>query len=150
MTNPHIPPTDDTIRDMLSKARVIAVVGFSAKPDRPSHSVATFLQSKGYRVLPVNPGLAGQEFMGETVVASLADLTEPVDMVDIFRRSQDVGPIVDQALTSLPGLQTVWMQIGVQHPEAALRAQVRGVGVVQDRCTKIEYQRLIAEGPVTG
>jgi len=120
-------------------------VGVSPNPVRPSHYVARYLSLKGVRVIPVNPGQAGETLFGEIVVASLSDIDGPVDMVDIFRRSEAVPPIVDEALAQFPGLKTIWMQIGVEHPEAAAKAEARGVQVVQNRCPKIEYQRLFGE-----
>ena len=140
-------PDDDLIRDVLGRARTIAVVGFSANPSRPSRSVAAFLQARGYRVIPVNPGLAGQVHLGETVRASLADVPEEVDVVDVFRRSEEAGAVVDQALARFPGLQAVWTQLGVRDDAAAARARARGVRVVQDRCPAIEMPRLGLLGP---
>ena len=134
--------TDDTLRQILTRARTIALVGFSANPARPSHQVAQYLTEQGYRVIPVNPGLAGQSFMGETVYANLADVPDDMDMVDIFRQSDAVPGLVDEALARWPDLQTIWMQIGVTHAAAAAVAQARGVAVVQDRCPKIEIPRL--------
>ena len=133
---------DDLIRDILARARTIAVVGFSANPDRPSHGVARFLRSRGHRVIPVNPGLAGREFLGETVRASLAGIGEPVDMVDVFRRSEEVGRVVDQALALDPLPLAIWCQIGVRDDAAAERARAAGIKVVQDRCPAVEIPRL--------
>jgi predicted CoA-binding protein len=135
-------PTDDAIRDILASVRTIAVVGYSANPARPSHHVAAYLADRGYRVVGVNPGLAGQQALGETVFATLADIPFEVDMVDIFRRSEDVPPVVEAALTRFPDLTAIWMQIGVSHPEAAARAAAAGVRVVQNRCPKVEIPRL--------
>lgn len=139
-------PSDPAIRDILASTRVIAVVGISANPDRPSHGVARFLQSRGYRVVPVNPGLAGQELLGEHVWADLASVPAVlgVDMVDIFRRSEAVPEVVAEALAHLPALRTVWMQLGVENAQAAAAAQARGVAVVQNRCPAIEWPRLMA------
>lgn len=146
--------SDDFLRRILKRTKTIAVVGVSAKQVRPSYYVARYLGLKGYRVIPVNPGLAGQTLLGETVYGALEDVPVPVDMVDIFRRSEAVPPLVDSALAKWPELQTIWMQIGVRHPDAAAKATARGVDVVQDRCPKIEYQRLFNElrmgGFVTG
>lgn len=135
--------TDDHIRDILTTTKVIALVGWSPNPERPSHRVAAYLKARGYRVIPVNPGQAGARALGEVVRASLAEISEPVDMVDIFRRSDAVGPVVQEALAHLPGLRTVWMQLGVQNAEAADMAQALGVAVVQNRCPAIEIPRLI-------
>ncbi|MEY4872121.1 MAG: hypothetical protein RLZZ563_1451 [Pseudomonadota bacterium] len=134
--------TDDDIRRILTSVRTIAVVGWSPKPDRPSHRVAAFLHHKGFRVIPVNPGQAGQMALGEVVRASLAEISDPVDMVDIFRRSEEAGAVVDEALAVLPGLQAVWMQLGVMDAAAAGRAEAAGVTVVMDRCPAIEMPRL--------
>jgi len=138
-------PSDDDIRHILEGTRVIAVVGISANPDRPSHEVARFLQGRGYRVVPVNPGLAGQTLLGERVWPDLASIPADlaVDMVDIFRKSEAVPALVSEALAHLPGLRTVWMQLGVESAEAAASATARGVAVVQNRCPAIEYPRLM-------
>ncbi len=137
--------SDDLLRSILTKTRRIAVVGVSANPVRPSYYVARYLNLKGYTVLPVNPGFAGEVLFGQKVAASLSEIDGPVDMVDIFRRSDAVPPIVDEALAVFANLQTIWMQIGVEHEAAAQKAQARGVTVIQNRCPKIEYQRLFGE-----
>ncbi len=137
--------TDVFLKDILQRTKSIAVVGVSMNPVRPSYYVARYLSLKGYKVIPVNPGHAGKMLFGETVRASLSDISGPVDMVDIFRRSEAVPPIVDEALKAFPDLRTVWMQIGVENPEAAAVAEARGVDVVMNRCPKIEYQRLFGE-----
>lgn len=137
--------TDVFLRDILQRTKTIAVVGVSMNPVRPSYYVARYLSLKGYTVIPVNPGHAGKELFGATVMPSLSAIEEPVDMVDIFRRSEAVLPIVDEALAQFPDLQTIWMQIGVEHAEAAAVAETRGVDVVMNRCPKIEYQRLFGE-----
>jgi uncharacterized protein len=138
---------DDLLTRILTETRTIALVGFSDKPSRPSHGVARYMQAAGYRVLPVNPLLAGQEFLGERVHASLSDIPAeigPVEMVDIFRRSEQAGAVVDEALGALRhrGLATIWMQLGVVDQEAAARAQAAGLRVVMDRCPKIDHARL--------
>lgn len=140
-------PSDAVLRDILTTTRVIAIVGVSPNPVRPSYYVARYLGLKGYTVIPVNPGHAGQEILGRTVYRDLASIPKDarVDMVDIFRRSEAVPGIVEEALRELPGLRTVWMQIGVRHEEAAARAEAAGLRVIQDRCPKIEYQRLFGE-----
>ena len=138
-------PSDTLLRKILRETRTIACVGVSPNPVRPSHYVARYLTLKGFRVIPVNPGHAGKTLFGQTVVAALSDIAERVDMVDIFRRSDAVPPIVDEALAQFPGLKTIWMQIGVEHAEAASKAEARGVQVIQNRCPKIEYQRLFGE-----
>lgn len=139
-------PDDARLRAILRATRTIACVGQSPNPDRPSYQVARYLGLRGYRVIPVNPGVAGQTLLGETAHADLADLPPalgPIEMVDIFRRSQDAGAVVDAALEHLlpRGLLCVWMQIGVIDTAAA-RAEARGLTVIMDRCPKIEYQRL--------
>ena len=135
-------PDDTAIADILRTTRTIALVGWSANPARASHGVARFLAARGYRVIPVNPGHAGQVVLGETVRASLAEISDPVDMVDIFRRSEAVLPVVQEALAALPGLKTVWMQLGVENADAAALAEARGLQVVQNRCPAIEIRRL--------
>lgn len=137
-------PTDADLRAILTGTRVIALVGASANPDRPSHRVGWYLARRGYRVIPVNPGLAGQSLFGETVVARLSDIpTEAdVDMVDIFRRSEDVPPVVEAALAHLLRLRTVWMQLGVVNQGAAASARAKAISVVMDRCPAIEIPRL--------
>lgn len=130
----------DDIRDILTGAKTIAVVGLSAKPERPSHGVARFLQNKGFRIVPVNPGLAGQTLLGETVYPNLAAIPFAVDMVDIFRNSAAAGAIVDDAVAIKA--KAVWMQIGVIDEAAAARARAAGLQVVMDRCPKIEWARL--------
>ena len=137
--------SDAFLKEILRRTRVIAVVGVSLNPVRPSYYVARYLSQRGFRVIGVNPGHAGAQLFGETVRSSIAELPPEVDMLDLFRRSEAVGPLVDEALEHLPGLRTVWMQIGVENAEAAARAEARGVDVVMNRCPKIEYQRLHGE-----
>ncbi|TNJ40573.1 CoA-binding protein [Phaeobacter sp. B1627] len=137
--------SDALFKKILTTTKVIAVVGVSPNPVRPSYYVARYLKLKGFRVIPVNPGHAGRELFGETVRASLRDVEVPVDMVDVFRRSEAVPPIVEEALEVFPQLRTVWMQIGVENAQAAAMAEARGVTVIQNRCPKIEYQRLFGE-----
>ena len=132
-------PSDDDLRDILTSVKTIAVVGWSPKPDRPSHRVAAFLKRRGYRVIPVNPGQAGQSALGETVVATLAE-AGPVDMVDIFRRSEEAGAAADEAVRL--GAKVIWMQLGVVDEAAASRARAAGVQVVMNRCPAIEIPRL--------
>ena len=133
--------SDAKIRGILGSVKVIAVVGWSPKADRPSHRVAAYLAGRGYWVIPVNPGVAGQMALGEVVRASLSEIGEGVDMVDIFRRSEEVPGVVAEALT-LPGLKAIWMQLGVTHAQAAAEAEAAGVQVVQNRCPAIEIPRL--------
>lgn len=134
--------TDTDIARILSATRVIALVGFSQNEDRPSNGVARFLKRQGYRVIPVNPGLAGQSHLGETVRASLADIAEPIDMVDIFRRAEDVAPVVAEVLARHPEVSTIWMQLGIVNETAAAEAKAAGIEVVMDRCPAIEIPRL--------
>ncbi len=137
--------SDEFLRSALKRTKTVAVVGVSMNEVRPSFYVARYLSLKGFTVIPVNPGHAGKHLFGQTVRATLSDIKEDVDMVDIFRRSEAVPPIVDEALEVFPSLRTIWMQIGVEHAEAAAKAEVRGVDVVMNRCPKIEYQRLFGE-----
>lgn len=136
------PPDESRIREILTSVKTIALVGWSPKPDRPSHSVAAFLAARGYRVIPVNPGQAGQTALGEVVRASLAEIDGGVDMVEIFRRSEEAGAVVDEALAAFPALRAIWMQLGVADAAAAARAEARGVAVVMNRCPAIEIPRL--------
>jgi predicted CoA-binding protein len=136
--------TDDTtIIRVLREAKVIALVGASANPERDSHEVMAFLQRKGHRVIPVNPGLAGQTLLGEKVHAKLADIPVRIDMVDVFRNSEAAGPVVDEAISV--GARSVWMQLGVINAPAAERGRKAGLTVIMDRCPKIEYSRFRAE-----
>lgn len=131
---------DDSLIDHIFKTvKTIAVVGFSANAARPGHYVAAFLQNRGYRVVPVNPGLAGQTMLGETVYADLASIPFPVDMVDVFRNSEAAGAVTDEAIAI--GAKVVWMQLDVINEEAAARARAAGLAVVMDRCPKIELGR---------
>lgn len=138
-------PSDDVLRDVLERTRVIAMVGISANALRPSYFVARYLGLRGFRVIGVNPGLAGQMLFGQKVYATLSDIPDDVDMVDIFRQPDAVPGIVDEALARWPALQTIWMQIGVTHAAAASVAEARGVTVIQNLCPKQEYQRLFGE-----
>jgi predicted CoA-binding protein len=131
-------PPDDVIRAVLATPRTVAVVGCSPNPERDSHRIAKLLQARGHRVIPVNPG--ERSILGETCYANLRDIPERVDMVDIFRRSDQVAPIVDEAIEV--GAKVVWMQLGVIDERAAVAAQEAGLTVVMDRCPAIEYRRL--------
>ena len=131
---------DEDIYDLLANTRTIAMVGASDRPSRPSYGVMAYLQSRGYRVLPVNPQITGEHVHGEYVWRELAQLGEPIDLVDIFRRPQAAGEAVDQAIAV--GARAVWMQIGVINHDAASRAEAAGLKVVMDRCPKIDIPRL--------
>ncbi|WP_426260163.1 CoA-binding protein [Sphingomonas sp. DC1100-1] len=136
-----MPLTDDAaIKTLLETARTIALVGASDRPDRPSYRVMATLQTHGYRVIPVNPQITGEHLHGEFVFRDLDQLGDPIDIVDIFRRSDAVGPIVDQAIAI--GAKSVWMQLGVIDEAAAARAEAAGLQVVMDRCPAIEIPRL--------
>ncbi len=139
--------SDAYLKKILQRSRVIACVGVSMNPARPSYFVARYLNLKGFRVIPVNPGHAGKRLFGEEVMPDLASIPKDakVDFLDIFRRSDHVPPIVEAGLEHLPDLKTVWMQIGVENPEAAAMAEAAGCDVVMNRCPKIEYQRLFGE-----
>ncbi len=133
-------PADDAIRAVLTSVKTIAVVGASDKKNRPVYGVMQFLQRQGYRCIPVNPRLAGETLMGEQVFANLRDIPERVDMVDVFRRSEDVGEITDDAIAI--GTKVLWMQLGVVNEAAALRAKEAGLAVIMNRCPAIEIPRL--------
>ena len=131
---------DEDIRELLTNARTIALVGASDRPDRPSNYVMKFLQDQGYRVIPVNPQITGEHVHGEYVWRELAQIGEPIDIVDIFRRPEAAAEAVDDAIAV--GAKAIWMQIGVINEEAAERAEAAGLMVVMDRCPKIEIPRL--------
>jgi uncharacterized protein len=136
----HDTYSDDYIRGIFARVKTIAMVGASPRPDRPSNHVMAFLQRKGFRVIPVNPQAAGQTIHGEKVVAALSDIAEPIDMVDIFRRSSEVAPVVDEAIAK--HAKIVWMQLGVRDDKAAAKAEAAGIDVVMNRCPAIEMPRL--------
>ena len=138
-------PADAQMRAVLERSRTIAVVGASPDPARPSHRVMAFLQSKGYRTIPVNPHAAGRRILGEICIVRLEDADVPVDLVDVFRVSQAVPGIVESAIRI--GAKAVWMQLGVRHEAAAARAAAAGLAVVMDRCPAIEMPRLDIRGP---
>ncbi len=139
--------SDALLRGILGRCRTIAMVGTSANWVRPSFFAMKYLQSKGYRVIPVNPASAGDEILGETVYARLAEVPERFEMVDIFRNSEAAGAITDEAIAVAKdkGIEVVWMQIGVRNDDAAARAEAAGLRVIMNRCPKIEYGRLSGE-----
>ncbi len=139
--------SDDQIRQILRTVRTIAMVGASPNWVRPSNFAMKYLQGKGFRVIPINPGVGGQKILGETVYASLSEIPDSFEMVDVFRSSDAAGPIVDEAIKLAPakGIKVVWMQLGVRNDAAARRAEAAGLSVVMNRCPKIEYGRLFGE-----
>ena len=134
---------DERLSKILLDTRVIAMVGASVRPDRPSFRVGAYMAAQGYRVIPVNPGHAGETLFGETVVASLDTIPDKVDMLNIFRRADQIAPVVRDGLQALPGLKYVWMQLGLSNAEGRKLAEDAGLSVVEDRCLLIEHQRLI-------
>ncbi|MEM1302291.1 MAG: CoA-binding protein [Pseudomonadota bacterium] len=136
-------PSDTDLRDILTTTQVIGMVGASLNPARPSYGVAGYLAGQGYRVIGVNPGLAGQMLFGTPIVASIADLPAEVDMLDVFRRSEAVPEAVEEAIKALPNLRTIWLQLGVISDAAEQMAARAGIIFVQDRCPKIDHARLI-------
>ena len=136
---------DSYIRGILNTVKSIAMVGASEKENRPSYFAFKYLLERGYRMIPVNPGHAGDEMLGRRIYGRLADIPEPIDMVDIFRASRYAVPIVEEALALKPRPQVIWMQLGVRNDEAAALAEANGLKVVMNRCPKIEYGRLSAE-----
>ena len=146
----HDSYTDDLIRSILKSTKTIALVGASANEVRPSYFVLKYLLGRGYRLFPVNPGIAGTEILGAKVYGSLAEIPEPLDMVEIFRNSEAADGIVDEALALDPLPKVIWMQLSVRNDAAAARAEARGVQVIMNRCPKIEYGRISGEIGWTG
>jgi uncharacterized protein len=136
---------DGYIRGILNTVKTIAMVGVSANTSRPSYFAFKYLLERSYRMIPVNPGLAGHDLLGQRVYARLGDIPEPVDMVDMFRASQYAAAIVEEMLAMQPVPRVLWMQLGVRNDEAAARAEAHGIKVVMNRCPKIEYGRLSSE-----
>ena len=136
---------DAHIRGILDSVKSIAIVGASPKDVRPSYFVARYLIDKGYRVFPINPGQGGKEILGRPVHASLAEVPEPIDMVDVFRGAEYAPRIVDEALALDPRPKVIWMQLGIRSDEAAAKAEAAGLTVIMNRCPKIEYGRLSGE-----
>ena len=139
--------SDRQLRGILQSVQTIAMVGVSPRWNRPSFFAMKYLQTKGYRVIPVNPGAAGQTLLGETCYASLAEVPDRIDMVDVFRDAEAAGGVVDEAIALMKdkGIQVVWMQLGIRNDAAAARATAAGLTVIMDRCPKIEFGRLNAE-----
>ncbi|MEJ0013027.1 MAG: CoA-binding protein [Bauldia sp.] len=138
----HQNPTDPTLRALFGSVRTVAVVGASTNPARPVYGVMDYMLRAGYRVVPVNPGQAGREILGQRVYATLADVPEPVDVVDIFRRQEALAGIVDEALTLRPLPKAIWMQLDLRDEAAAAKAEAAGLTVVMDRCIKVDHARL--------
>ena len=133
---------DDHIRRILKDVKTIALLGASPNPARPSHSVMSFLLSKGYTVFPVNPGQEGKEILGQHIYAKLADIPEAIDMVDVFRAAEFLPAIVEEVILLSPRPKVIWGQLSVRHDDAAAKAEAYGIEVVMDRCPAIEYPRL--------
>jgi predicted CoA-binding protein len=136
----HDSYSDDYLRGIFRRVKTIAMIGASPRPDRVSYGVMQFLQRRGFRVVPVNPQAAGEMLHGEKIYAGLAEVPETIDMVDIFRRSELVPPVVDDAIAK--GAKVIWMQLGVRHDAAAAKAEAAGIDVVMNRCPAIEVPRL--------
>lgn len=139
-------PSDERLARILLETRTIAMIGASMKPARPSHGVGLYLVEAGYRVIPVNPGHDGKTLFGETVRASIADIDEPVDLVNVFRRSEDVLPHARETFAHLDTAGVFWMQLGISNAEARTLLEREGREVVDNRCIKIEHARLIGRG----
>ena len=136
---------DSYIRGILNTVKSIAMVGASEKENRPSYFAFKYLLERGYTMIPVNPGHAGEQILAQRIYARLADIPMPIDMVDIFRASQYALAVVHEALALTPRPQVIWMQLGVRNDEAAALAEANGMKVVMNRCPKIEYGRLSSE-----
>ena len=138
-------PSDRLLRGILKSTKTIAMVGLSMNETRPSYFVGRYLHKRGYKIIPINAGHGGKNFFGQLVKSSIDEIDEPVDMVDIFRKPDAVPQIVDDSLAKLKGLKTIWMQIGIKHESSAQKARQLGLNVIEDRCPKIEHQRLFGE-----
>ncbi len=141
----HDTYSDAYIRGILNTVKTIAMVGISPKDNRPSYFAFKYLLERGYRMIPVNPGQAGKEILGQKVYAKLADIPEPIDMIDIFRASPYALPVVEEAIALKARPQVIWMQLGIRNDAAAAKAEAAGMKVVMNRCPKIEYGRLSSE-----
>ena len=137
--------SDIFLKDILTATKTIAMVGLSMNETRPSYFVGRYLHTRGYKIIPVNAGHGGKRFFGQLVRSSIDEIDEPVDMVDIFRKPEAVSEIVNDSLAKLKDLKTIWMQIGIKHESSALKARQLGLNVIEDRCPKIEHQRLFGE-----
>ncbi|KZE54085.1 CoA-binding protein [Brevibacillus parabrevis] len=135
-------PSNEIRRQMLEDAKTIAVVGLSNKPDRTSYMVAQAMQNVGYRIIPVNPVIAGETVLGEKVVSSLAEIDQPVDIVNVFRKSEDIVPVAEDALKMQQKPKVFWMQQGIANEEAANQVRAEGIEVVQDMCIKVDHALL--------
>ena len=136
---------DSYIRGILNTVKTIAMVGASAKDNRPSYFAFKYLLERGYNMIPINPGLAGKQLLGKTIYGRLSEVPEPIDMIDIFRAANYAIPVVQEALTLTPKPRVIWMQLSVRNDEAAALAEANGMKVVMNRCPKIEYGRLSSE-----
>jgi predicted CoA-binding protein len=136
-------PPDDAVRALLSLGKTIAVVGASPNPARPVYGVMAYMLRAGYRLIPDNPGHAGHEILGRHVYARLADIPDPVDIIDIFRRQSALAGVVDEALALSPRPKAIWMQLGLRDEAAAATAEAAGITVVMNRCIKVEHARLL-------
>ena len=137
--------SDIFLKDILTATKTIAMVGLSMNETRPSYFVGRYLHTRGYKIIPVNAGHGGKHLFGQLVRSSIDEIDELVDMVDIFRKPEAVPEIVDDSLAKLKGLKTIWMQIGIKHESSAQKARQLGLNVIEDRCPKIEHQRLFGE-----
>ena len=137
--------SDIFLKDILTATKTIAMVGLSMNETRPSYFVGRYLHTRGYKIIPVNAGHGGKHFFGQLVRSSIDEIDELVDMVDIFRKPEAVPEIIDDSLAKLKGLKTIWMQIGIKHESSAQKARQLGLNVIEDRCPKIEHQRLFGE-----
>ena len=137
--------SDRLLIEILRSTKTIAMVGLSMNETKPSYFVGRYLHKRGYKIIPINAGHGGKNFFGQLVRSSIDEIDEPVDMVDIFRKPEAVPQIVDDSLAKLKGLKTIWMQIGIKHESSAQKARQLGLNVIEDRCPKIEHQRLFGE-----
>ena len=137
--------SDRLLREILKSTKTIAMVGLSMNETRPSYFVGRYLHKRGYKIIPINAGHGGKHIFGQLVRSTIDEIDEPVDMVDIFRKPEAVPQIVDDSLAKLKGLKTIWMQIGIKHESSAQKARQLGLNVIEDRCPKIEHQRLFGE-----